>query len=76
MHQEFKEALKCSGCKMEMLRLWQSGVIKIEDMQSIFEACTIKKSVARKSTGGGFYLMDSIKKSIDKNNILNNDVLF
>ncbi len=38
--------------KMDMLRLWQSGLIKIEDMQDIFEACTICKRCENVCTQG------------------------
>ncbi|KCZ72471.1 Fe-S oxidoreductase [Candidatus Methanoperedens nitroreducens] len=38
--------------KMDMLRLWQSGLIKIEDMQNIFEACTICKRCENVCTQG------------------------
>jgi len=36
----------------------------------------LRKDIAEKSVGSGFYLMESLKKSIDKNNILNYDVIF
>ncbi|KCZ72472.1 FAD/FMN-dependent dehydrogenase [Candidatus Methanoperedens nitroreducens] len=36
----------------------------------------LRKSVAERSIGSGFYLMDRFKKYIDRNNILNCDVLF
>ncbi len=36
----------------------------------------LRKNMAEKSVGNGFYFMDMLKKSIDKNNILNYNVMF
>lgn len=45
------EAFGSKG-KMEMLRLWQSGRIRMEDMAGIFEACTVCRRCENVCTQG------------------------